>query len=71
MAPLSVLVGVGVVVVVAVVVIDSRKMLVQTLVMKDERQPIHTYRVPLHIWSGSKVHVDILCTKLGSEVKTN
>lgn len=44
MGPLSVLVGVGVVVViaVAVVVIDSRKMLVQTLVMKDERQPIPT-----------------------------
>lgn len=40
MAPLSVLVGVGVVVV-AVVAIDS-KMLVQTLVMKDERQPIPT-----------------------------
>lgn len=41
MGPLSVLVGVGVVAV-AVVVIDSRKMLVQTLVMKDERQPIPT-----------------------------
>lgn len=43
MGPMSVLVGVGVVLVaVAVVVIDSRKMLVQTLVMKDERQPIPT-----------------------------
>lgn len=38
MGPLPILVGVGVVAVaVAVVVMDSRKMLDQTLVMKDER----------------------------------
>lgn len=47
MGPLPVLVGVGVVVVaVAVVVIDSKTMLVQTLVMKDERQPIRYLPCP-------------------------